>query len=159
LLDYRDIGAPVPEISQSAMVDYQDFFPDSHDLAMTSWVDGHGRSQPLNRIDALHLVRTAGRFGWTLAYAHQRFARIEPLGLVLEYPPDACIEELVHWQDLLVITTFLDGQAPVVSGIVGRDHIATAAKDVEESEAQVVARLRKYQPLFGYSLEGDDDER
>jgi hypothetical protein len=141
------------------MAGFLDFFPDSYDLAMTSWGDEYGQTWPLNRIDALHIVKTAGRFGWTLAYAHQRFTRIEPLGLVLEYPRDACPEELVYWKDLLVITTFLDGQAPVVSDVVGRDHIAAAAKDVEESEDQVVARLRKYQPLFGYRLEGDDDER
>lgn len=157
--DYRDLGAPVPEISHSVMEDYRDFFPDSHDLAMTSWVDDYGDSLPLERVDALHLVKTAGRFGWTLAYAHERFARIEPLGLVLDYPKDACVDELVHWQDLLVITDFLDGQPPVVSGVIGPDHIAAAARDIEESEEQVVGRLRKYQPLFGYRLEGETDER
>ncbi|MFG1822641.1 caspase family protein [Microbispora bryophytorum] len=157
--DYRAFGAPLPEISQSVLRDYLDFFPDRHDLAMTSWVDDFGDTQPLNRIDALHLVKTAGRFGWTLAYTHERFARIEPLGLVLEYPRDSCPDELVYWQDLLAITTHLDGQAPAISGVVGRDHIAAAAKDLEESEAEIVARLRKYQPLFGYALEGDDDAR
>ncbi|MGI5422175.1 HD domain-containing protein [Actinomadura luteofluorescens] len=157
--EYREIGAPVPELSGSVMASYRDFIPDSHDLAMTSVVDDHGDSLPLERVDALHLVKTAGRFGWTLAYAHERFARIEPLGLVLDYPKDACVDELVHWQDLLVITDFLDGQPPVVSGVVGPDHIAAAAGDVEESEEQVVGRLRKYQPLFGYRLEGETDER
>jgi hypothetical protein len=159
LEDYREIGAPVPQISRDAMADYRGFFPDGHDLVMTSSVDAHDDERPLDRIDALHLVKTAGRFGWTLAYAHRRFARIEPLGLVLEYPKDACVDELVHWQDLLVITDYLDGQPPVVSGVVGPDHIAAAAKDIGESEEQVVSRLRKYQPLFGYRLEGENDER
>jgi hypothetical protein len=136
-----------------------EFFPDNHDLAMTSWIGDFGYSQPVDRIDALRLVTTAGRFGWTLAYTHRRFARIEPLGLALDYPVDACVDEIVYWQDLLVITTFLDGQPPVVTGLVGPDHIAAAAQDVEEPEEHVVARLRKYQPLFGYTLEGDDDER
>lgn len=31
-------------------------------------------------------------------------------------------------------------------GVIGRDHIAKATKEVEESEEQVLARLRKYQP-------------
>ncbi|MEV5572062.1 caspase family protein [Spirillospora sp. NPDC052269] len=158
LYEYRVIGAPVPEVGPSVMADYRDFFPDRYDLTMTSRVENYWRVEPINRIDALHLVQTAGRFGWTLAYAHQRFARIQPLGLVLDYSPEACPDELVHWQDLLVITQYLDGQAPVVGGVVERHHITAAAKDFEESEDRVTARLRKYQPLFGYSLE-DDDER
>ncbi|MEU9869427.1 caspase family protein [Actinomadura sp. NPDC048021] len=155
----RVVGAPVPEVSESVAADYLEFFPDSYDLAMTSEPEEGNRDRPVNRIDALHLVKTAGRFGWTLAYTDQRFRRIEPLGLELDYPADACPDGLVHWQDLLVLTTFLDGQDPVVSGVIGRDHIAAAARDVEESEEQVAARLRKYRPLFGYTVEGHSDER
>jgi hypothetical protein len=85
-------------------------------------------------------------------YADERFARFVPLGLALEYPRDACPDEIVYWQDLLAITEWLDGQAPVVSGAVGREHVRKAAEDLEEPEEKVMERLWKYAGLFGYRV-------
>jgi hypothetical protein len=80
-------------------------------------------------------------------------ARLVPLGLTLDYPVDAVPDGIVHWQDLLVITRYLDGQEPTLSGRVGPAHVAAAAEEIGEPGDRVRERLRRFAPLIGYQLD------
>ncbi|NUW34033.1 caspase family protein [Nonomuraea sp. SMC257] len=106
----------------------------------------------LGTVDALHLVRVAGRHGWTLAHTHERFRRFTPLGVTLDYPHDAVPDGVVHWQDLLALTVHLDGHAPAVTGAVTADHLAHAAAQLGETPDRVRDRLRRYAPLFALTV-------
>ncbi|ROO88542.1 caspase domain-containing protein [Actinocorallia herbida] len=153
---FRALGAPIPVLDEAVSGSLDGYAPDKYDRAiLTVSNDEFAVAEPITDVDALRLVKTAGRYGWTLREAHDRFARFQPLGLTLSYPEDAVPDGIVYWQDLLAITDWLDGQPPVVSGVVGADHVARAAKDLEEDEETVRGRLRKYQGLFGYRMEGE----
>ena len=149
---FRELGAPIPELDEESLADYGDFIPDAYEPAMLQIQGDPVATSYRDHVDALWLVQTAGKFGWTLEHAHLRMARLVPLGLVLEYPTEACPAEIVYWQDLLVITEFLDGQAPVVEGTVSAAHVAKAAAEVGETPERVRERLRKYAPLFGFTV-------
>ncbi|WP_106402822.1 HD domain-containing protein [Actinocorallia populi] len=157
LARFRVLGAPVPELAEAEQKTLASYVPDAYDIAMLTSVVNYGDSVPITRVDSFYLLQTAGQFGWTVKYADERFARFVPLGLELGYPRDACLDEIVYWQDLLAVTEWLDGQAPVVSGLVGREHVRKAAEDLEESEEKVVERLRKYAGLFGYRIKKATD--
>ncbi|GAA2209265.1 hypothetical protein GCM10009850_047230 [Nonomuraea monospora] len=103
-------------------------------------------------VDALHLVRTAGKYGRKVTETHHRLLRFAPLGLTLAYPNDACPDDIVHWQDLLALTVHLDGQPPAITGPVTQDHLAKAAWQLEETPAQVRDRLARYARLFALTL-------
>ncbi|MEV0196221.1 hypothetical protein [Nonomuraea sp. NPDC050691] len=111
-----------------------------------------GMPLPRAAEDALHLVRVAGRNGWTLVHTHERFQRFTPLGVTLDYPHDAVPDGIVHWQDLLALTVHLEGHAPAVSGAVTADHLARAASQLDETPARVRDRLRRYAPLFALTF-------
>lgn len=53
------------------------------DESLLVGVEDDGQEIHLNAVTAIHLIQTAGRIGWTIAEAHQRFARLVPLGLTL----------------------------------------------------------------------------
>ena len=112
-----------------------------------------GHELPVDEITPLRLVQTAGRFGWTLLETHRRIARLQPLGLGLRYPVDACPNEIVSWQDLLLVTEHLDGQEPALSGRVGAAHIAAGAAEVDESVERVRTTLQQYSSLFSFSVD------
>jgi hypothetical protein len=153
LAPYRQLGAPVPVLDQPTRQALSDRPADRYDRAMLVHADGTGRERFVNEITPLWLVQTAGRFGWTLAEAHARMARLVPLGLTLRYPADACTDHLVSWQDLLVVTEHVDGQEPAVSGPIGDAHLAACAEEIGESPEQVRGRLRRYAALFAATVE------
>ncbi|GAB3154266.1 hypothetical protein GCM10027290_48450 [Micromonospora sonneratiae] len=150
---YRALGAPLPQLDEATQQTYRDITPDRYDRDMMVTIDDQGAEHFIDRVSPLRLVQTAGRFGWTLAGTHQRMARLVPLGLTLDYPVDAVPDGIVHWQDLLVITRYLDGQEPTLSGRVGPAHVATAAEEVGEPVDQIRERLRRFAPLIGYQLD------
>ena len=71
-----------------------------------------------------------------------------PLGIRLNYPVDECRDEIVRWQDLLLLTVFLDGQQPCISGTVSLEHLEKVAEETGDSVDWLVGRLRLYAPLF-----------
>ncbi|MFG1754072.1 HD domain-containing protein [Streptosporangium sandarakinum] len=157
---YRGLGAPIPDPDETARRDLAKVFPDAYDADLLrvfrrkgSFEDDDQSDHYVSTISPLFLVQTAGRYGWTVTEAHRRFARLAPLGLTLEYPADACPDEIVHWQDLLAVTRYLDGQEPALQGAVGEAHIAEAAADLEEPAERVRERLHRYAPLFGFHLD------
>lgn len=155
LARYRAAGAPLPQLSEEQRDDYATFVPDQHDVDMLVEYNLAGRPVYTDRIDAFRLVQLAGRYGWTVAHAHRRLARLAPLGLTLDYEPAACPDRLVHWQDLLVVTAYLDGQEPVVASPVSAAHLSAAAAEVGESIAAVRDRIRRYAPLLGVDVPDD----
>jgi hypothetical protein len=56
------------------------------------------------------------------------------------------------WQDLILLSVYLDGQLPSLAGKVTAAQVAFAADGVEESAAWVVERLRGYADAFGLDL-------
>ena len=62
----------------------------------------------------------------------------------------------MHWQDLLALTEHLDGQEPVLSGVVANDHLKAAAAELEETVATVRARLERYAGMLDLCFETSD---
>jgi hypothetical protein len=150
---FRELGAPLPTLDEATRQLLDDPLPDRYDRAMLFAVDQRsGHEKPVDVITPLRLMQVAGRFGWTLRQAHDRMARLQPLGLRLHYQAGVCPDEIVSWQDLLLVTQHLDGQEPVVAGQVAQSHLESGAEEVNESVDEVRTRLRRYAPLFGFSL-------
>ncbi|NUT17834.1 MAG: hypothetical protein HOV77_01480 [Hamadaea sp.] len=152
---YRVLGAPLPvldpERHSSSVGDV-----DACDAAILADPGPMGiGTNPVSTITPLSLVRAAGRFGWTVKQAHQRFERLAPLGLTLEYDPSACSDEIVRWQDLLILTEFHDGFEPAISGTPTEEHIAGAMEHTDESPEWIVDRLRHYAELFSLTVDGE----
>jgi hypothetical protein len=149
---YRSIGAPVPQLDDQARAALSSRIADRHDLALLLSVDEYGVDSFVDTVTPLRLVQVAGRLGWTLAETHERLTPLVPLGLTLDYRPDACDDRIVSWQDLLLITEHLDGQRPAISGRVGTDHLTAGAGEVGETVAQVRDRLGRFAALFDLTL-------
>jgi hypothetical protein len=162
LLDpFRRLGAPIPPCSPEIRQVLNEVALDERDVDMLIR-DG----DDFDAITALTFVQIAGRFGWTLGEAHQRFSRLTPIGLELEYPTDIDFpDEIVRWQDLLVLTTYFDGQAPALTGQVTWDYLTKAAEEIFDcppEDAPTHApwlrdRLKIYAPLFELQLPEDTE--
>ena len=153
LESFRPLGVPLPTLDDEGRRALDGRPTDRYDVAMLHRTQGNGRILKVEVVSVLWLVQVAARYGWTVADCHLRMARLVPIGLRLEYRAEACPDELVSWQDLLVLTLHRDGQEPVVRGAVSADHIAAAAADVEESAEAVRARLARFAELFELQLE------
>ncbi|BCY08267.1 caspase family protein [Actinoplanes sp. L3-i22] len=154
---FREYGAPVGSIDAESRAEASTHRMDVFDTAILSRSGDYRNEEPIRVVTPLYLVQTAGRFGWTLAEARLRFARFEPLGLKIPISAELCDDLIVCWQDLLVLTTFLDGQEPALSGPVSGQHLRDAAEEIEETVGQVRARLERFADLFGFSLEPEFD--
>jgi hypothetical protein len=149
----QKIGAPLPVLSEADQKLLGDRPADRYDVAMLNTTDDQGQLTTIERVGPLWLVQVAGRFGWTVAEARRRMARLEPLGLVVNCRPQDCPDEIVCWQDLLALSVHLDGQEPTLSGSVEVSQLAAAADEIGETIPMVSSRLRKYANLFGFSVE------
>jgi hypothetical protein len=164
LAPFRRLGAPVPPCDDATRTGLNRVRLDGYDVDMLVQAGMFGREMHLPSISALHLVKTAGRLGWPLATAHERFARLVPVGLELAYPQADLPVELVHWYDLQALTTYFDGQEPVISGAIDQAYLEHAAGEIfhgtppEEIPAKAAllrGRLRMYAPLFELDLPGE----
>ncbi|MEV4491360.1 caspase family protein [Micromonospora coxensis] len=149
---FRTLGAPLPQLSEADRELLAERIADRFDVAMLRQFDEYGIPTTLREVGPFWLVHVAGRFGWTLAEAYRRMARLRPLGLVFGCRAEDCPEEIVHWQDLLAVTVHLDGQEPVVTGAVGAEHLTAAAGELAESVDVVRARLDRYAGLLGFTV-------
>ncbi|MEU1225853.1 caspase family protein [Streptomyces sp. NPDC005828] len=102
----------------------------------------------------LELVRVAGRFGWTLGAAYDRYAPFESLGLEVAVPePKGEEREIIPgWRDVIVLTEQLTGRAPAVSGTVTDEHVVLCAEETEQSEDDVRDSLVRYARLFSLDV-------
>ncbi|MFE2557458.1 caspase family protein [Streptomyces sp. NPDC059352] len=140
---YRCLGAPpVPGTVTEALAGFE---PTDFDLAaFEPGLLGHGALGPLE------LVLVAGRFGWSLGEAYDRYAPFETFELKVTVPvPDEAEREIVPgWRDVIVLTEQLTGRAPAVSGTVTAEHVVLCAEETEQSEDDVRDSLRRYSRLF-----------
>jgi Caspase domain len=164
---FRRLGAPVPAYDESVKDTLNRVTLDDYDVDMlVSLVhedddDERANAASAETVTALRLVQVAGRFGWTLAEAHQRFARLVPIGLELDYAQVEFPDEIVRWEDLLVLTTFFDGRPPVVSGTIDRTYLQRAAEEIFDASPEEIPakadwlrkRLTIYAPLFSLELD------
>jgi hypothetical protein len=162
---FRSLGAPVPAYDETVRETLDQVELDSYDSAMLIEYDESGDPSKLRTITALALVRIAGRFGWTVAHAHWRLARLVPIGVKLDYPADVKLaDEIVYWYDLLVLTKYFDGQQPAISGRIHWPDLEKAAVEIfdcalDEVPAKAVFlrdRLRIYADLFQLELPEED---
>jgi hypothetical protein len=167
LLDpFRKIGAPVPAYDEGIHADLNQVVLDEYDRDMLVESELRGEKHYLRTVAALSLVQIAGRLGWTPAHAHQRLSRLTPLGLTLEYPDVELPEEIVRWQDLLLLTTYFDGQPPTISGKIDQAHLEKAAKEIFDAASDKIAghaawlrsRLTLYAPLFQLEITEEDND-
>ncbi|MFJ5830350.1 caspase family protein [Streptomyces sp. NPDC093089] len=121
------------------------FVPDDFDLAaFDPGLLGPGTLGPLE------LVLVAGRFGWTLGKAYERYAPFRCLGLdvTVEAPIGEEREIVPDWRDVIVLTARLTGRAPAVEGLVDPDHVLLCSEETDLSEEEVLERLCRYRRLF-----------
>ncbi|MFF7165246.1 caspase family protein [Streptomyces sp. NPDC008086] len=129
--------------------------PDRFDLvAFDAGLLGPGILGPLE------LVLVAGRFGWTLARAYDRYAPFRCLGLRVTVGRLTEAEGALRpdWRDVVLLTEQLTGRAPALHGEVPADHIALCAEETELTQAEVRARLDSYAALFGFRLAAKSDQ-
>jgi Caspase domain len=172
LLDpFRRLGAPVPAYDASVKATLNPVTLDDYDADMLmDLLDEDDADERANApvgetVTALRLVQVAGRFGWTLAEAHRRFARLVPIGVKLDYPQVEFPDEIVRWEDLLVLTTFFDGRAPVISGTVDQAYLEKAAEEIFDASPEEIPakadwlreRLTIYIPLFSLELDSPSE--
>jgi hypothetical protein len=172
LLDpFRELGAPVPALDEAAREALNKVTLDAYDEKMLEELKGPDEEASEEDrladtsgpwvVTALELVQTAGRYGWTLAETHQRFARFVPIGVQLDYPQVELPDEIVRWEDLLVLTTFFDGLPPVVAGTITQPYVEKAAEmifgaapeGIPAKAAWLRERLKIYAPLFSLELD------
>lgn len=169
LAPFRKLGAPLPVWDNETMEKLSQITIDGRDEAMlsTSPLPYSFDREYLQRITALDLIKIAGRLGWTLAHAHWRLSRLAPIGLTIEYPEVDLPEQIVRWQDLLLLTQHLNGAPPVITGEVTRQHLETVAmevsdadepdkEEIEETVAWLRSRLDLYAPLFQLTIKSED---
>jgi hypothetical protein len=156
LLDpFRKLGAPVPAYDEAIRAALNETEVDEYDQDLLTVFDEWGDESYLRTVTALDLIRAAGRLGWTLARTHQRLAALIPVGLALDYPQVELRDEIVRWQDLLLLTRHLDGQAPALTGQVDEAHLTAVAAETGESVAWLRGRLALYAPLLRLDPAGD----
>ncbi|MEU9880508.1 HD domain-containing protein [Streptomyces phaeochromogenes] len=145
------IGGPTPpgDFTGPHAERLEDFTPDRFDMAaFDAGLLGPGILGPLE------LVLVAGRFGWTLGEAYERYAPFQCLGLnVTVNEPDEREAELSPgWQDVVILTKQLTGRAPALLGPVDPDHLVLCAEETGLTEPQVRERLEGYARLFALDL-------
>ena len=153
---FRRLGAPVPPFDKAIRDTLNKVTIDAYDLDMLLTDDERGIEIELRTITALTLVQAVGRLGLTLREAHARLARLVPTGLTLDYPHVGFPDEIVRWQDLLLLTTYFDGQPPAISGTIDQAYLQKAAEEIfddpphqtAEHAAWLRERLKLYAPLF-----------
>jgi hypothetical protein len=164
LAPFRAMGAGVPPFDEAIRDALNQVELDPYDEDMLTVPDESGRRTFLRSITPLGLVRIAGRLGWTPVQAHERLSRLIPVGLTLEYPSAGLPDEIVRWQDLLLLTTYFDGQPPVVSGRVGEAYLDAATAEIFDTDdpaeiaghtAWLRTRLALYAPLFQLVIAGE----
>ncbi|WP_406416835.1 caspase family protein [Streptomyces sp. NBC_01614] len=155
LQEFTVLGAPAPPGQLDGVEGefLEAFVPNTFDLAAfeAGVLLGGGTMGPLE------LVLTAGRFGWTLGQAYNRYAPFRCLGLnVATAPPNECEDELApDWRDVIILTRQLTGRAPALSGPVDHDHVLLCAEETDLTEKQVRERLARYARLFSLELPSD----
>ncbi|MFJ7961157.1 caspase family protein [Streptomyces sp. NPDC096319] len=151
LTGYRSLGGPAlpgPFTGPDAK-SLEDFVPDDFDLAaFDDGLLGPGTLGPLE------LVLVAGRFGWTLGKAYERYAPFRCLGLDVTVGEPVGAERDVEpdWRDVIVLTTELTGRAPALERAVDPDHVQLCSEETDLSAAEVLDRLRQYARLFDLDL-------
>ena len=161
LASFRALGAPVPPYDDTIRSVLNAIHIDDYDLDMLAEFDEFGSKSYMRAVSALTLVRIAGRLGWTLDEAHRRLAQLVPIGLVLKYRADIDVPDgIVYWYDLLALTTYFDGQAPVISGRIDQAYLEKAAEEIFDCRLEEIPakasllrqRLAIYAPLFDFEL-------
>jgi hypothetical protein len=145
---YRLLGAPLPELTSQAHESLPSRTVDRFDRAMLMAVGNYGRVTFSDSISPLALIQIAGKYGWTLGETHSRLTPLEVIGLKLEYTLEVSLDEIVTWQDLLILTENLDGQTPALLGKVSPEHIASSAIEIGEPHTHVIDRLLRFSLLF-----------
>ncbi|MGW2961819.1 HD domain-containing protein [Streptomyces sp. NPDC001220] len=149
---FTPLGAAPPRCTPAEAAALDRFTPDIFDLAaFDPGLIGEGPLGPLE------LVRTAGRFGWTLGRTYDRYAPLSCLGLevTVRRPTSEEGDLIPDWRDLIVLTEQLTGRHPALAGAVPRDHITLCSEETDLSEAAVRERLACYSGLFSLELDPD----
>ncbi|HXL93306.1 MAG TPA: caspase family protein [Streptosporangiaceae bacterium] len=166
LSKFRALGVPVPFCDESVRLELNQVTLDEYDLDMLIRFDEFGDPSYLRRIGPFQLLQIAARYGWTLAEAQQRFARLVPIGLELECSQADLPDEIVYWYDLLALTTYFDGQDPVASGRIDQAYLDRAAEEIFDVKPEEIPekadllreRLRIYAPLFQFELAPQEED-
>ncbi|MBO1331697.1 caspase family protein [Streptomyces sp. VRA16 Mangrove soil] len=157
LLPLRSMGALLPELGDDAVDRLGEEEPDGYDLHVLQkfWPTSPDGS---HRVSPLALVRAAARIGDTASETVARYAPYLPLVAHLPDPPpdlSAAPDTVPLWQDLIILTRYLNGDGPALDGRVGPADIARAADAVGESPTWVAERLRLYAALFDLHITED----
>lgn len=148
LASFRPLGALVPELPPKAVDELKKITADRRDVLA---LGGEHRVTPSDApLVALDVVSIAARLGEPISRTWQR---IEPyLGLMPTPEVSVFPDEVPLWQDFAILSQYLDGLLPAISGTVDPDHVAFVAEEVGETGEWVVERLRRYAAMFDLDL-------
>ncbi|MGW4646150.1 HD domain-containing protein [Kitasatospora sp. NPDC004289] len=144
----RDFGALVPELTSEQIAALHSASCDAPTRAALK--DDYRVSDSGTPLVPLDLVSIAGRLGESVAEVWRRIEPYLPLGPAPQVPerPDV----LPLWQDFAILSVYLDGLLPAVTGRVSREHVAFVAGEIGEGEEWVWDRLELYRGMFGLDL-------
>ncbi|WP_116214842.1 HD domain-containing protein [Streptomyces olivoreticuli] len=148
LAPLRALGALIPELAPEALDSLRTGVPDSRDLLALG--STYRVSPPSGPLEPLDLVSIAGRLGENIGRTWARIAPYAPLGPAPDIPHAPDLVPL--WQDLAILSVHLDGRLPALAGRVPPRHVTLVARETEETEAWVTARLRLYARMFTLDL-------
>ncbi|MFG3349629.1 caspase family protein [Streptomyces sp. NPDC048018] len=103
-------------------------------------------------VTPLALVTTAVRLERGLRSMHRALAPYARIGLVMECPEPEDDTYEPDWQDVIILSRYLTGREPAVSGEVTEDHIRLCSEETELTVPQVRERLGRHAPLFGLTV-------
>ncbi|MEU2622729.1 caspase family protein [Streptomyces sp. NPDC007157] len=154
LAEYRALGAVVPALTSDELAALSGHVPDEWDLAALS-LDARvsARDLPYTPLD---LVSIAARLGEPVADTLHRIAPYLPL-LPSATSVPAAADTVPCWQDLTLLTQYLDGRLPVIDGTVSHRHVTLAAEATGESEAWIRQRLHLYAEMFSLTVPAAED--
>ncbi|QNP73749.1 caspase family protein [Streptomyces roseirectus] len=149
LLPFRPLGALIPTLTPGQLAALPTEVPTQHDLLALG--DIHRLTQPPSPYTPLDLLSISARLGEPLPRTAARIAPYLPLtDSPTPLPP---VPDLIPlWQDLSILTPYLNGLLPALEGQVTRDHIARAAQATDMTEDWVASRLALYAEMFALTL-------
>jgi hypothetical protein len=116
--------------------------------------DLNGRAPSIEgEISPMHLVRASAETRESIGSLLQRFQRFVSLSGLTAPAMAAAVNFLyVTEEDLVLLSQYLNGREPWVSGSVGRKHVEDAAAKRGKSVKQTLLRLKQFAPLLGLDL-------
>jgi hypothetical protein len=144
---FEPLGLTLPAINKVDLASLPQ--PDEIELKVLSR-DLDGRAPWLEGpVTIFHLLHAAAELCLPILDVASRLRRFEPLGLTLPAISDAVLSVLPQPDeiDLQLLSKDLDRSPPWLESSISIDHIRMASEELDMPIADIIARLKRYEPL------------